>query len=41
MNGVPLPVLIGATMIILGLALGAYVAIKAITRNRRGENPLD
>jgi uncharacterized protein YneF (UPF0154 family) len=41
MNGVPLPVLIGATMIVLGVALGAYVAIKAIGRNRRGENPLE
>lgn len=41
MSGLPLPVLIGATMIVLGLALGTYVAIKAISRNRRGEDPLD
>ncbi len=41
MTGVPLPVIIGATMIVLGLALGTYVAIKAIGRNRRGDHPLD
>ncbi|MEY4971392.1 MAG: hypothetical protein RLZZ404_318, partial [Actinomycetota bacterium] len=34
MYGVPLPVIIGAAMIVLGVALGIYVAIKAVSRNR-------
>lgn len=41
MNGLPLPVLIGASMIVLGVALGVYVAIQAISRNRKGNDPLD
>ncbi|MEN9956180.1 MAG: hypothetical protein RLY34_987 [Actinomycetota bacterium] len=41
MTGVPLPVIIGATMIVLGLGLGVYVAIKAIGRSRHGDHPLD
>jgi hypothetical protein len=40
MYGVPLPVIIGAAMIVLGVALGIYVAIKAVSRNRDGNDPL-
>ncbi|MEY4494813.1 MAG: hypothetical protein RL570_928 [Actinomycetota bacterium] len=40
MNEVPLPVIIGAAMIVIGVALGIYVAIKAISHNRRGNDPL-
>ncbi len=40
MNGVPLPVIIGAAMIVLGVALGIYVAIKAVSRNCDGNEPL-
>ena len=35
MNDLPLPVLIGSVMIVAGIALGIYVAIKAFTRNKR------
>ncbi len=38
MNGLPLPVLIGAGMIVLGVALGIYVAIQAVTHKRRNDN---
>ncbi len=41
MNQLPLPVLIGSSMILVGIVLGIYVAIKAITRNRRGNDLLD
>jgi uncharacterized protein YneF (UPF0154 family) len=41
MNELPLPVLIGASMILVGIALGIYVAVKAISRNRRGNDLLD
>ncbi len=41
MNQLPLPVLIGSSMILVGIVLGVYVAIKAITRNRRGNDLLD
>jgi uncharacterized protein YneF (UPF0154 family) len=41
MNELPLPVIIGSVMIVAGLILGIYVAIKAIARNRRGNDPLD
>ena len=41
MNELPLPVLIGTSMILVGIVLGIYVAIKAITRNRRGNDLLD
>jgi uncharacterized protein YneF (UPF0154 family) len=41
MNQMPLPVLIGSSMILVGIVLGVYVAIKAITRNRRGNDLLD
>jgi uncharacterized protein YneF (UPF0154 family) len=41
MNELPLPVLIGTSMILVGIVLGVYVAIKAITRNRRGNDLLD
>jgi hypothetical protein len=40
MNGLPLPVIIGASMIVVGIALGVYVAIKAVSHNRRGNDPL-
>ena len=40
MSELPLPVLIGASMIVIGVALGIYVAVKAISRNRRGNDPL-
>lgn len=40
MNGLPIPVIIGSVMILAGIALGIYVAIKAITRNRQGKDPL-
>ena len=41
MNEVPLPVLIGTSMILVGIVLGIYVAVKAISRNRRGNDLLD
>lgn len=41
MSVLPLPVLIGASMIVVGVALGVYVAIQAVSRNRRGNDPLD
>ena len=41
MNALPLPVLIGASMILVGVVLGIYVAVKAISRNRRGNDLLD
>jgi uncharacterized protein YneF (UPF0154 family) len=41
MNQLPLPVIIGSSMILAGIVLGVYVAIKAITRNRRGNDLLD
>jgi uncharacterized protein YneF (UPF0154 family) len=41
MNALPLPVLIGASMILVGIVLGIYVAVKAISRNRRGNDLLD
>ena len=41
MNELPLPVLIGASMILVGIVLGIYVAVKAISRNRRGNDLLD
>jgi uncharacterized protein YneF (UPF0154 family) len=41
MNQLPLPVIIGSSMILVGIVLGVYVAIKAITRNRRGNDLLD
>ncbi len=41
MSEIPLPVIIGASMIILGVILGIYVAVQAITRNRKGNDPLD
>jgi uncharacterized protein YneF (UPF0154 family) len=41
MNGLPLPVIIGSVMIVAGLILGIYVAVKAVSRNRRGNDPLD
>jgi len=41
MNQLPLPVIIGSSMILVGIVLGIYVAIKAITRNRRGNDLLD
>lgn len=41
MSELPLPVLIGASMIVVGVALGVYVAIQAVSRNRRGNDPLD
>jgi uncharacterized protein YneF (UPF0154 family) len=41
MNELPLPVLIGSSMILVGIVLGVYVAIKAISRNRRGNDLLD
>lgn len=40
MYGVPLPVIIGAAMIVLGVVLGIYVAVKAVSRNRDGNDPL-
>jgi uncharacterized protein YneF (UPF0154 family) len=40
MGEVALPVLIGTSMIVVGVALGVYVAIKAISRNRKGSDPL-
>ena len=40
MSGLPLPVLIGASMIVVGVALGIYVAVQAISRNRRGDDSL-
>ena len=41
MNELPLPVLIGTSMILVGIVLGVYVAAKAISRNRRGNDLLD
>ena len=41
MNELPLPVLIGTSMILVGIVLGVYVAVKAISRNRRGNDLLD
>ncbi|CAB4561231.1 MAG: hypothetical protein RLZ82_583 [Actinomycetota bacterium] len=41
MNELPLPVLIGTSMILVGIVLGIYVAVKAISRNRRGNDLLD
>ena len=41
MNELPLPVLIGTSMILVGIVLGIYVAVKAISRNRRGNALLD
>jgi len=41
MNELPLPVIIGSSMILVGIALGIYVAVQAITRNRRGNDMLD
>ena len=40
MSEIPLPVIIGASMIVVGIALGIYVAVQAISRNRRGNDPL-
>ena len=40
MNELPLPVLIGAAMIVVGVTLGIYVAVKAISHNRKGNDPL-
>ena len=40
MSELPLPVLIGASMIVVGVALGVYVAVKAVSRNRKGNDPL-
>ena len=40
MFGLPLPVVIGAAMIVVGVALGIYVAVQAISRNRHGKDPL-
>lgn len=40
MNGIPLPVIVGASMIVVGVALGIYVAVQAISRNHRGNDPL-
>ncbi|MEY3677590.1 MAG: hypothetical protein RL351_817 [Actinomycetota bacterium] len=37
MSEIPLPVIIGASMIV---ALGIYVAVKAISHNRKGNDPL-
>ena len=41
MSELPLPVLIGASMIVVGVALGIYVAVQAVSRNRKGKDPLD
>ena len=41
MSELPLPVLIGASMIVVGVALGIYVAVQAVSRNRKGNDPLD
>ena len=41
MAQLPLTVLIGVSMILIGLILGVYVAVKAIARNRQGKDPLD
>lgn len=41
MNELPLPVLIGSSMILIGIVLGVYVAVQAISRNRRGNDLLD
>jgi hypothetical protein len=41
MNELPLPVIIGSSMILVGTVLGIYVAVKAISRNRRGNDLLD
>ncbi|CAB4623633.1 unannotated protein [freshwater metagenome] len=41
MSGVPLPVIIGATMIVLGVILGVYIAIKASTNSNRDKDRLD
>ncbi len=41
MSELPLPVLIGTSMILVGIVLGIYVAVKAISRNRRGNDLLD
>lgn len=40
MSNVPLPVIIGAGMIVGGLALGIYIAVKAVSASRRND-PLD
>jgi uncharacterized protein YneF (UPF0154 family) len=40
MSEIPLPVIIGASMIVVGVALGIYVAVKAISHNRKGNDPL-
>jgi uncharacterized protein YneF (UPF0154 family) len=41
MNELPLPVIIGSSMILVGIVLGIYVAVQAIARNRRGNDLLD
>jgi len=41
MLDLPLPVIIGVSMIVVGLALGIYVATKAISRHRHGNDSLD
>lgn len=40
MSEIPLPVIIGASMIVVGVVLGIYVAVKAISHNRKGNDPL-
>ena len=40
MINLPLPIIIGSVMIVAGLVLGIYVAIKAISRNNKGNDPL-
>lgn len=40
MNEVPLPVIIGVGMILVGVILGVYVAVQAISQYRRGNNLL-
>ncbi|MEY4639585.1 MAG: hypothetical protein RLY13_583 [Actinomycetota bacterium] len=40
MTNVPLPVLIGTGMIIAGLGLGIYIAVKAVSASRHND-PID
>lgn len=35
---VPIPVIIGTVMILIGVVIGIYVAIQAIKRNKKGED---
>ncbi|MFM6970994.1 MAG: hypothetical protein ACKOWH_00170 [Rhodoluna sp.] len=40
MTDLPLPVLIGGAMIVVGIALGVWIAVQAISSQRKNK-PLD